>query len=205
MKISKILCLLPIATSLAAYSAHAQDQRPNHREITIWIPAKAGTLLGAGYTSSYLTDIRSKTLRHEEPKLRRAIDGLDDLGMRPIRGYGLLPAAVAWQTEVPIHTLVEQQAQTGLSYGELLMANALASKSGRSFNSVIVERANTKSWGDLAEQLGVDPTLVVAKANIAAQRIRDVELRFRHKPQQADSGVSYTGTNQHLSASARLR
>jgi hypothetical protein len=188
---------------LSIVSAHGQSA-PKHREYTIWIPPKLGTLIGGGYASSYLTNIRSKTIAREDPELRRAIDSLNDLGMRPVRGFGLVPAAVYWQTNVPIHTLVEQQAQTELSYGELLMVNVLAKQTGLTFNEVVAERVNSQSWGEVAERHGVKTSLLVAKADAAAERIRYVELRYRHKPQQADSGVSYTGTNQHLSVSSRL-
>ena len=202
---TKFLALLGVAAILPCLTVPAQNEPPaKHREITVWIPAKVGTLIGGGYASSYLTNIRSKTIAREDPKLRNALDSLDDLGMRSVRGFGLVPAAVSWQTDVPIHTLVEQQAQTDLSYGELLMVNALAGQSGQSFQRVISLRTRSRSWSEVANQLGVDTDLIVTKAKAAAQRVRYVELRYRHKPQQADSGVTSTSVNPHAGMSARL-
>ena len=189
-----LLALLPIVFAQAQTTT-----APRHREYTIWVPPKAGTLIGGGYVSTYLTNIHSKTLAREDQSLRDAIDGLDALGMRPVRGFGLVPAAVYWQTNVPIHTLVEQQAQTELSYGELLMVNVLAKESGWSFDQVVAERINSKSWGEVADRLGVKTSLIASKANAAAQRVRYVELRYRKRQQQGDAGVSYTSVNPHLS------
>jgi hypothetical protein len=202
---TKFLAFLGVAAVFPSLSAPAQNEpRGMHREITVWIPAKLGTLIGGGYASSYLTNIRSKTIASEDPKLRHALDRLDDLGMRSVRGFGLVPAAVSWQIDVPIHTLVEQQAQTDLSYGELLMVNALAGQSGQSFQRILSLRTKSRNWSEIANQLGVDTDLIVTKANAASQRIRNVELRYRHKPQQADTGVSFTSVNPHASMFSRL-
>jgi len=189
-----MLALLPVSLVQAQTTS-----APKHREYTIWVPPQAGTLIGGGYASTYLTNIRSKTLAREDQSLRGAIDGLDSLGMRPVRGFGLVPAAVYWKTDVPINILVEQQAQTNLSYGELLMVHILAKQSGLSFDQVITERINSKSWGEVADRHGVPTSLIVSGVNSAAQRIRYVELRYHKRQQQGDAGVSYTSVNPHLS------
>jgi hypothetical protein len=197
----KFLVTLAIAVT-SGFNVHAANTR--HREITIWVPATGGTYIGAGYGSSYLTDIRSKSLANEDSGLRNAIDSLDALGMRPVRGLGLVPAAVSWQTGVAIHTLVEQQSQIDLSYGELLIVNRFAAGSGQTFDQILAARVKTRTWGDLARQLGLEIEDVIVRANKAAQRIRYVELRYRTRPQRPDSGVSYTSMNQHLAVRARL-
>ena len=199
----KFLVVLGIVALVPSFAVCA-EANARHREITIWVPAAGGTYIGAGYGSSYLTDIRSKSLAKEDSRLRNAIDSLDALGMRPVRGLGLVPAAVSWQTDVPIHTLVEQQSQIDLSYGELLMVNLFAAKSGQTFDQVLALRVKTRTWADLAQQLGIDTEDVIVRANKAAQRIRYVELRYRTRPQRPDAGVSYTSMNPHLSVKAHL-
>jgi hypothetical protein len=57
------------------------------------------------------------------------------------------------QTKVPVRTLVSQQVDTRLSYGELLIANSLAEGSQKSFKEIIAMRIKTKTWGELAMQL----------------------------------------------------
>ncbi len=195
MKIQLIVVLgfFMLLSSLAGQTQGSRSSK--HHDIEIWIEAKVGTLLGAGYTSSYLTNIRAKTMGKEDPKLRQAVDSLDGLGMLPVKGFGLVPAAVSWLTETPINTLVEQQAATNLSYGELLIAHTLAAKSGGSFAHIIAMRARTQTWDELARQLAIDPDYLVSRANAASTRIRLVDLWNRRRP--PTGGTTFTGENPH--------
>ena len=194
---TKFLVVFGVIALVPAFTAQADtSQSPKHLDLQVWVDAKTGSHIGSGYTSSYLTNIRAKTMRQDDPRLRDAINSLDGLGMLPVKGFGLVPAAVSWQTATPIHTLVEQQADTHLSYGELLMVHALALKSGQTFHQVMVLRTRTPSWGEVAKQLNVDPDFIVEKANLATERIRLVEFNSRKKPQK-DGGVNFTSANPH--------
>ena len=101
-----------------------------------------------------------------------------------------------------MRTIIRQQANTDLSYGELLLANTLAAKSGISFSEVISKRVQSGSWNELAGQLGVDRDVILTRLENASTRIRQVDARnhFRH---QADSGTTFTSINPHTQ-SARL-
>jgi len=204
---TKLLVVFGALAQLPAYAAQAdssQAQSSKHLDLQVWIDAKVGTHLGGGYTSSYLTNIHAKTMGKEDRQLREAINDLDDLGMLAVKGFGLVPAAVSWQTNVPIHTLVEQQAETKLSYGELLVANSLAVRSGQTFHQVISQRVRTSTWGDLAKQLNVEPEFLVTQANLAADRIRLVEFNSRKRPQRDPTNLTQTNPNaSHYQAHAR--
>jgi hypothetical protein len=194
--LTKLLVVLGVLAQVPALASQADTaQSGKHLDLQVWIDAKVGTHLGGGYTSSYLTNIRAKTMAKEDRQLRTAINDLDSLGMVPVRGFGLLPAAVSWQTDVPIHTLVEQQGETRLSYGELLLANALAARSGETFQEIISQRLRTATWGDLAKQLNVDPQSLVRKAIVAADRIRLVESNARKRPQRDSTNMTTTNPN----------
>ncbi len=122
----------------------------------MWVDPTTGTLVGGGYVSSYLTNRHAKTIAAEDPTLRRAINSLDALGMVSFRGFGLLPAAVSWQTDVPIRELVLQQTDTGLSYGELLLANSIAKESNQPFETAILVRAESRTWSEVMNRLHAD-------------------------------------------------
>ena len=191
--LTKLLVVFGVLAQVPAFAAQADTtQSGKHLDLQVWIDAKVGTHLGSGYTSSYLTNIHAKTMAREDRQLRTAIEDLDNLGMVPVRGFGLVPAAVSWQTEVPIRTLVEQQAETRLSYGELLVANALAARSGETFHQIISQRVRTATWGDLAKQLNVTPDFLVRKANLATDRIRLVEFNARKRPQKDSTNMTTT-------------
>ncbi len=174
------LIVLGVLTVVLGITAHAQASAvPKHPELTAWVASPTGSLIGGGYAKTYLTNIRAKTIGREDPKLRNAVVSLDGLGMLPVKGFGLVPAAVAWQTKLPMRKVIEEQAETGLSYGELLIANSLATESGQSFAEIISRRAKTPTWGGLAQQLHIDLDVLVARANIASKRIVAVEFRSR--------------------------
>lgn len=184
--------------SLVAGHANAAStaSAPMPRDLTVWIDSPTGSLIGGGYVSTYLTNIRARTIGKEDPKLRNAIVAFDGLGMLQVRGYGLVPAAVAWQSKIPMRKVIRQQAATGLSYGELLMAHAIAASSGDSFETVVALRARTRTWGQLSQQLGVSPDLIVSKANIAAKQIIAVDFRARSRAPR-ETGTNYSATSSH--------
>jgi hypothetical protein len=107
-----------------------------------------------------------------------------------------VPAAVAWQTETRMRTLIAQQAETGLSYGELLIANSLAAKGKESFDHIVAMRAKSRTWGELAEQLQVDLDLIVTRANAASRRIVAVDFRSRRGITH-QKNISLTSINPH--------
>ncbi|MBA3609673.1 MAG: hypothetical protein H0W43_14400 [Chthoniobacterales bacterium] len=185
------LALLP--GSIDAASAGSASK---HRDITVWVSSPTGTLLGRGYVSTYLTNIRARTIAKEDPTLRHAIVSLEALGMTPVRGFGLVPAAVAWQSRLPMRKVIQQQAATGLSYGELLLANVLAPKSRHGFEQVVAQRGHTRTWGELANQLQVSPDFLVSRVQIASQRIKLVESSLRRRP-MSDGGTSLASANPH--------
>lgn len=189
----KFLLLFGALVLSPDFLARAETPPVRHRDTSVWVEGELGSHLGSGYTSAYLTNIRARTTKRDDPKLRDAIDSLDGLGMVQVKGFGLVPAAVAWQSNKPMRKIIQQQADTGLSYGELLMANVLAAKSRQSFTEVVAMRTRTRTWGELAAQLRVDPDVIVTRAKIASERILAAESQSRrHSPR--DGGTSLSGT-----------
>jgi hypothetical protein len=199
--ISKFIAVLGILILVPGFTAQGQSSpAPKHKEITVWLDASLGSHIGGGYASTYLTNIRARTIAKEDPELRKAINTLDGLGMVEVRGFGLVPAAVAWQTATPTHTLVQEQADTNLSYGELLMVHSLAAKSGESFAQVVALRAKSPTWGEVAKHLQVDPAVIVTRANLASTRIRLADYWVRRRPLR-EGGTNYTSINPHTQQS----
>lgn len=196
MKI-QFLVVLGVLALVPGFTAQAQtSSSARHRDITVWVQGQVGSRIGSGYATTYLTNIRAKTMQQEDLKLRKAIDSLDGLGMLKVKGFGLVPAAVAWQTRTPMRKLIEQQAETDLSYGELLIANLLAAKSKQSFAEIVALRSASRTWGELAEQLRVSPDFLVSRATIASQRILDAEYQTRRRPPR-ETGTNFPNTNTH--------
>lgn len=192
--VSKVPILLGILLFVPGSAGLAESLQ--HREITAWRSSPLGSHIGSGYASTYLTNIRAKTTRHDQPKLRRAIDALDGLGMIQVRGLGLLPAAVAWQSQTAMREVIAEQAETGLSYGELLMAHTLAIESKRDLAQIVALRSGTGNWGELAKQLGVSSEMIVLRANLANDRIRAVDTKSR-QPGPGDVSLTQSRPSLH--------
>ncbi len=193
----KILAAIAGLALLPALSNAAPTKAPSKpHDITVWVSGSTGGILGRGYASTYLTNIRARTLAQDDLALRSAVESLEALGMLRVKGFGLVPAAVAWQSKLSLRKVVQQQAATGLSYGELLLANVLAEKSRQSFEQVVAQRARTRTWGGLAGQLEVSPDFLVSRVKIASDRIKLVEGNLRRRP-MSDGGTSLAGANPH--------
>ena len=178
-RVTRIAVIAGVSMLIAGFAR--SEQSAPHREITMWVSATTGSHVGAGYASTYLTNIRAKTIGREESRLREAINSLDGLGMLRVRGLGLVPAAVAWQSNTSINQVVTEQAETRLSYAELLMAHTLAGETNHDFNEIIAMRTRTDTWGDLMTELGVDPDVIILRANTASDRIRLAQTRTRQQ------------------------
>lgn len=196
---------LIIATGCAVLWAAPQavsapsDARPKKR--TVWVDAPTGSLLGRGVVDAGETDKgvgdASARLGGEDPKLRTAILKLDQQAGVVVEGWTLIANAVAWQTKVPVKTLKQQQESTGLTYGELLVANSLASGSNNSFESVMAMKQKTRRWSDLARQLKINPDSLVARADAAKQSLVLAQARRHERRDQnlRDSGFERSGAN----------
>ncbi|MEP6708504.1 MAG: hypothetical protein ABJB32_00045 [Verrucomicrobiota bacterium] len=75
--------------------------------------------------------------------------------------------AISEETGVPIRTLESQRAATRYGYGELLIANALAGASNRSFDQIVALRSSGEGWGRIAKDLGLKLGPIVSKAHRA--------------------------------------
>ncbi len=130
----------------------------------------------------------------EEPAFRKAIDALDAQAGKVMRGTGLVPAAVSAQAQVPIEVLFAQQAETGLSYGELPVADSLAVGSGRSFARILALRAKTPTWAELSLQLWINPNSLVARAEAAKSAINNADARLARQHRETIYGLDVVRT-----------
>ena len=192
---------LVIATACAALgqlapALHADPSpSPSKKQRTVWVPPPTGSLLGGGYTNvgdqGDGPPASAARLSAEYAPLRKSIIELDSKAGTEVEGWTLITAAVSWQTKVPANTLKQQHSSTGLTFGELLIANSLAAGSNNSFESILAMKQKAKSWSDLAKQLKINPDSIVARARAATESIRLAHSRrnLRREENLRDSGL----------------
>lgn len=194
-----VLCAIP--QGLAAPSPAPAKKR------TVWVSPPTGSLLGGGYVDAGETPKgapdSAARLTAENPRLRAAVVKLDAEAKTQVEGWTLIANAVAWQTKVPVKTLKQQHESTGLTYGELLVANSLAVGSGNSFEAVMAMKGKNRNWADVAKQLRINPDSITERAKAASE-----SLRFAHgrRNQRRDENLRDSGfTNGQPNSDSSLR
>ena len=181
--------------------ASAYGQSGNRHEDSVWVPPAAGTLLGGGYVHSGASKQTARAgLGAESPALRSAIAALDAQSNVAVDGMVLISTAVAMQTKVPVETVRQQHTATGMSYGELLIANTLAGATQKSFDAIVLMKAKSRSWGQLAVTLGVAEKAIIGRAQSATQAITYAQARTNRNRQQRvrELGASQQGNSQAI-------
>jgi hypothetical protein len=63
--------------------------------------------------------------------------------------------SISASTHVPVATLEKEKAKSGLNYGDLYAAHAIASASGKSFADIAAMKAKGQTWDQVADANGV--------------------------------------------------
>ena len=191
MRIAFILKVPAIALVLGMVSpcvAQTASSAPPKKR-TVYTAPPTGSLLGGGYSDAGDVEpkkpSRATTLSaSDKASFRDALAAFDAQSGTIVDGYGLVVPAVKLQTNVPTETLKKQHEVTHLTYGELLVANSLASGSGKKFNDVIALKNKGQSWTQVSKQLGINIDSVTARLTKATESIRYAQSRKRERRNQ---------------------
>lgn len=177
-----IMMILPCAGQTA--------QPSPHKKRTIYTPPPTGSLLGGGYTDAGDADVVASPQRAstvsvaDKPTFRQALAHFEAQSGTVVDGYALVVPAVKLQTGVPAETLKWQRQKTGLTYGELLVANSLATGSGKSFNEIIAMKNKGQSWSQISQSLKINIDSITSRLKTAEESIKYAQSRKREKRNQ---------------------
>jgi hypothetical protein len=76
---------------------------------------------------------------------------------------------ISAETGVPVDTLREQKAATGLGYGSVENANLLANATGNSFDDIVAMHNAGQGWGKIAHDNGLNLGKLVSDAHQSTQ------------------------------------
>ena len=88
---------------------------------------------------------------------------------------------ISTETGVPIEVLRTQRTSSRLGYGELLIANSLASSSGHSIDEIFAKRASGEGWGRIAQDYGQKLGPIVSRAHHAEKAFRTFKIKKAKK------------------------
>ena len=191
MKRTAALLIISVL-AVSATVAWAQTNRP--KKTTIWVAPPTGSHLGGGFveTGEVKNQSTSKTaVTNDNTALGIAVAQLDAKAGTVVDGYALMPVAVSWQTKVPVEVLKKQRTTSGLTYGQLLVANSLATGSGKSFDQILKLRAKNQNWSQLAEKLHVGVGSIVARVKAADASLKYAEARRKLRRDQSIDATDF--------------
>jgi hypothetical protein len=91
------------------------------------------------------------------------------------------------ETGVPVDTLKMQRSQTGLGYGELLIANSLATATGKTFDEIAALKASGQGWGKIAKTYNLKLGKIVSQARQTDDAITPPETKSKKKGKGDDN------------------
>ena len=121
----------------------------------------------------------------------------------PIDREPIVLQRISTETGVPIEVLRTQRTSSRLGYGELLIANSLASSSGRSVDEIFAKRASGEGWGRIAQDYGQKLGPIVSRAHHAEKAFRTAKVKkvkgpkTHGKDDRDDDGDEDDGGNGH--------
>jgi hypothetical protein len=117
-------------------------------------------------------------------ELDRSAVVIDDYG-RVREAEPRVLTTISTETGVPVEVLRTQRSQSRLGYGELLIANSLASATGRTFDEIVARRTSGEGWGRIAKDYNVKLGPIVSRAHHAGEALGDVKGKKVKKVKKA--------------------
>ena len=127
--------------------------------------------------------------------LDRRADEFDRWQDRVDYSYG--NPVLAREFDVPVVVLEEQRTRTSLGYGGLMIANALARDTGRSFDEIVAMKQSGMGWGRIAQEHNVRLDPIVS-------RFDRVDSSFRTYHSKRDEMKAEKFVNGHDARDGRL-
>ncbi len=106
--------------------------------------------------------VAASALAQDYVVLDQRADEFDHWQDRVDTSYGPV-TIISRETNVPVQVIEEQRVRTRLGYGGLMIGNAIAVESGRSFDEIAALRASGRGWGDIGRQYNVNVGQVVSR------------------------------------------
>ncbi len=113
---------------------------------------------------------------HEVDELDRSAVYINGFGA-PSEREPIVVQRIATETGLPVNVVREQRARTNLGYGELLVANSLASASGHSFDEIISRHSGGAGWGRIAQDYGLKLGPIVSRAHHAENALKHAKVK----------------------------
>lgn len=93
-------------------------------------------------------------VRLEATSIRQTIASINADAQKP-GGPERVLKSISASTHIPVATLEKEKAKSGLSFGDLYVANAIASASGKKFDEIVGLKRKGQTWDKIADDNNV--------------------------------------------------
>src|SRR5574341_1267800 len=110
---------------------------------------------------------------------------------RTSEGQQVVVQRLSQELGIPAQTLQAQRQQTGLGWGEILIANRLSQKTGTSFDQIVSEFRSGKGWGAIAREHDLKLGKLVSEVSTTHRAIRtSIQASGRGASHGGGSGIT---------------
>ena len=159
MKISVFAFLFAFALSSAVPGQTAPT--PAVPTPTVPAPTASAPTVSAPTDEYLILDTRADEFDHWQERL----------------DYTYGTTVISKETNVPVIVLEQQRTQAHLGYGGLMIANALALETGKSFDEIVALKTSSVGWGRIARDNKVDLGRIVSRLDRVEGEFRQAEIK----------------------------
>ncbi len=147
----------------------------------------------AGLSLALVVGAPSLSAADAKADLEKSVAALDEASKKP-EGHARVLERISKDTGVPVKTLEEQRDKSGLGFGGLFIANALAKETGKTFDQIVALHKDGKGWGEIAKENNVKLGPIVSQAK-RAEKATEHEKRSDGDKSDREGGVGKSGSS----------
>ncbi len=106
------------------------------------------------------------------------------------QGHEAIFESLSKELNIPVATLQSEQKSTNFGFGQLFIANSLATASGKTFDQISQEFKSGKGWGEIAKENNVKIGKVVSGLKHANQQMERESMEQAHEQGGANAAAN---------------
>jgi hypothetical protein len=148
----------------------------------------------AAFTAFALPVDQSKDVQ----EMQKQANNLDDEAHQ-MQGHEAIYQSLSKQLNIPVETLQAQQKSANFGFGQLFIANSLASATGKTFDQISQEFKSGQGWGEIAKANNVNLGKTISNLKRANNQIEMEKERTDRARANANSGAN-SGAASHANS-----
>jgi hypothetical protein len=134
--------------------------------------------------------LSASAVRLEAASINQTIASINADAQKP-GGPERVSKSISASMHIPVAALANEKASTGLSYGDLYIAHAIACAAGKSSDQIVRLKMHGQTWDKIADDNNVSLGSQKVKKNVANAKPTPVPRTTPQMPRQPDTSNTY--------------